>query len=185
MSWPDVCIPKSEGGLGLRRLTAWNATLCLRYIWLLFSSTTSLWASWHRFHHLQQSSFWEIQVSDSDSWVWKSLLKLRPLAERFITTEVGNGLQTHFWYDCWTPLGPIIKLLGDSGPRALRLPLNSLVADACSIDSWNLPATRSDNEVTLHAYLTTRTPPSLSSVPDIRFWLINGVKLKQCSASQT
>lgn len=42
-----------------------------------------------------------------------------------------------------------------------------------------------DNEVTLHAYLTTRTDPSLSSVPDVRFWLINGVKLKQYSASQT
>lgn len=42
-----------------------------------------------------------------------------------------------------------------------------------------------DNELTLHAYLTTRTDPSLSSVPDVRFWLINGVKLKQYSASQT
>ena len=60
VSWATVCLPKAEGGLGLRSLTAWNTTLCLRYIWLLFSEKVSLWSSWHRFHSLSHNSFWTI-----------------------------------------------------------------------------------------------------------------------------
>ncbi|WZZ65202.1 hypothetical protein YC2023_076572 [Brassica napus] len=112
VSWSIVCLPKAEGGLGLRRLTVWNTTLCLRYIWLLFSEKPSLWSSWRGYHNLRHNSFWTIQASDTDSGVWKSLLKLRPLAERFITCEVGNGLKASFWSDCWTPLGSLLKLLG-------------------------------------------------------------------------
>ena len=35
--WAAVCLPKAEGGLGLRRLLEWNKTLYLRLIWLLFN----------------------------------------------------------------------------------------------------------------------------------------------------
>lgn len=51
VAWDSVCLPKSEGGLGLRRLTNWNNTLCLRLIWLLFTSNTSLWVAWHKLHN--------------------------------------------------------------------------------------------------------------------------------------
>lgn len=37
VAWSGVCLPKNEGGLGLRRFREWNTTLCLRFIWLLFS----------------------------------------------------------------------------------------------------------------------------------------------------
>ncbi|XP_024009427.1 uncharacterized protein LOC112084509 [Eutrema salsugineum] len=43
VSWDIVCLPKIEGGLGLRRIVDWNRTLCLRLIWLLFSKSGSLW----------------------------------------------------------------------------------------------------------------------------------------------
>lgn len=47
-----ICLPKNEGGLGLRRFKIWNTTLCLRLIWLL-----SLWVAWHHHHHLQHTDF--------------------------------------------------------------------------------------------------------------------------------
>lgn len=37
VAWSDVCLPKDEGGVGLRRFAVWNTTLCLRFVWLLFA----------------------------------------------------------------------------------------------------------------------------------------------------
>lgn len=42
VAWKTVCLPKREGGLGLRSFSEWNKVLCLRFIWLLFSDTNSL-----------------------------------------------------------------------------------------------------------------------------------------------
>ena len=43
IAWDVVCTSKECGGLGLRRLTAWNKVLALKLIWLLFSAAGSLW----------------------------------------------------------------------------------------------------------------------------------------------
>ena len=91
VSWSTVCLPKCEGGLGLRRLTDWNSTLSLRFIWFLFSENVSLWTQWHKYHNIKASSFWELKESPRDSWTWKALLRLRPLAARFVKAFVGNG----------------------------------------------------------------------------------------------
>lgn len=54
VNWNKVCLPKPEGGLGLRKYRVWDKVLCLRFIWLLFANSDSLWAAWHNHHHLQQ-----------------------------------------------------------------------------------------------------------------------------------
>lgn len=126
-----------------------------------------------------------IQHNISDSWAWSSLLKLRPLAERFIACVVGNGKKAKFWFDAWTPLVPLIKLVGVAGPRRLRLPLTSTVADACSQTGWLLPSPRSEAELQLHTHLTLISLPSQSTVEDSYHWLTNGSSGRDYSASAT
>ena len=46
VSWDVVCLPKKEGGLGLRSLKAMNKVLTLNLLWRLTSSQPSLWAKW-------------------------------------------------------------------------------------------------------------------------------------------
>ncbi|KAL1189642.1 putative ribonuclease H protein [Cardamine amara subsp. amara] len=43
VSWEDLCFPKEEGGLGLRRLRDSSRVFALSLIWLLFSLSGSLW----------------------------------------------------------------------------------------------------------------------------------------------
>lgn len=150
VAWSTVCLPKKEGGLGLRRFSLWNTTLCLRLIWLLFSKSGSLWVAWHKHHHLRNSSFWTLNDHVNDYWTWKTLLKLRPLAERFVKCSVGNGKIASFWFDSCTPLGPLIKVLEEEGPRSSRIPLNAKVDDACMLAS-----PRSEQAMALHSHLTT------------------------------
>jgi len=49
VSWRDVCVPKEEGGLGLRSLEEANKVSCLKLIWRLLSSN-SLWVQWLRLY---------------------------------------------------------------------------------------------------------------------------------------
>nr|GEU36022.1 hypothetical protein [Tanacetum cinerariifolium] len=45
-SWEVVCLPKNEGGLGVRRLDLFNKALMVPYIWNLITRKESLWVKW-------------------------------------------------------------------------------------------------------------------------------------------
>lgn len=171
IAWTTVCLPKEEGGLGLRSFTVWNKVLCLRFIWLLLSKSPSLWVDWHWSTHLVGQSFWTITASPADSWAWTKLLDLRPLALQFCKSRLGNGLTASFWYDKWTPMGQLIEYIGQAGPRSLRIRKNAVVADAIEETNWLLPHPRSQQEVDLHAYLTTITLPLPVDVIDAYEWV--------------
>lgn len=135
-----------------RRLSVWNNNLYLRLIWLLFLGSGSLWVAWHNYHQkLSETSFWSLKGRSSDSWLWKSLVKLRHLASQFIKCNVGNGRTAWFWCDNWTPLGPLINLFGDQGPRSTRIRLSAKVGDACNDFGWKMAAPRSVQAESLHS----------------------------------
>lgn len=109
VSWTRVCLPKLEGGIGLRSFRKWNLTLMLRVIWLLFSGSDLLWVAWHRTYNCRSSyHFWSQEESPSHSLNWRCIFRLRELASNFLISEVKNGFNTSFWFDNWCPLGPLI-----------------------------------------------------------------------------
>ncbi|KAG7564158.1 Reverse transcriptase zinc-binding domain [Arabidopsis suecica] len=185
IAWSGVCLPKKEGGVGLRRFAAWNTTLCLRFIWLLFADNDSLWAKWHLFHHIKNKSLWEIDESSRDPWTWKMLLRLRQYAVKFLIADVRNGKNVSFWHDSWTPLGPLFSLFGNEGPRSLSIPYSAKVADACNDDGWILSSPRSDLAVSLHAHLTTIPLPSQVQDKDTFCWIVDGFKCRGFSSPKT
>lgn len=113
------------------------------------------------------------------------MLNLRPLARPFITCTVQSGNMASFWFDHWTPLGPLLDTLGVNWPRALRIPLHATVLEATGAGLWRLPSPRSDEAVSLHAYLTTIEVPSENQGPDYYSWTVEGLKLQSFSSSKT
>ena len=101
----------------MRDLTLWNKTLCLKLFWLLFCEEESLLAAWTKSHRMKDISIWSIDENKQSSWIWKSILKLRPLAERFLRCHIGQGNKASFSFDHWSPLGPLIKLVAPAGQR--------------------------------------------------------------------
>lgn len=69
VSWSTMCLPKDEGGIGLKNFKLWNITLLLHLAWLLFSGSSSLWVAWHCHHNCPTSySFWSQSESPLMSW---------------------------------------------------------------------------------------------------------------------
>ncbi|GJY21345.1 reverse transcriptase domain-containing protein [Tanacetum coccineum] len=91
VSWEVVCLPKDEGGLGVRRLDHFNKALMISHIWKLLSLKESLWVRWIHAYKLKGRSFWDIPYRGTMSWGWRKILQLRPLVREFFWHNIGDG----------------------------------------------------------------------------------------------
>ena len=75
-AWADMCCPKEEGGMGIRKLKDVNLAAGIRLVWRLCTSD-SLWAQWMKAHHLQYKHINKTSsnVLDSGSRKWICNLK--------------------------------------------------------------------------------------------------------------
>ncbi|KAG7530875.1 Reverse transcriptase zinc-binding domain [Arabidopsis thaliana x Arabidopsis arenosa] len=90
-----------------------------------------------------------------------------------------------FWFDSWTPLGPLYNCFGSSGPSSLRVPLNATVSDVCNHQGWIIANPRSDQGVSLQIHLSTIALPSDDSGPDEFDWVVENKICKGFSSAKT
>ena len=62
MSWNTVCLPKAEGGLGVKDMLSWNRACVLKNIWSIITQAGSLWIAWVNAYILRGRSFWQVQI---------------------------------------------------------------------------------------------------------------------------
>ncbi|GKG11152.1 hypothetical protein Tco_0342552, partial [Tanacetum coccineum] len=77
VAWEVVCLPKKEGGLGIRRLEVFNKALIASHIWSLLSNKESLWIKWIHTYKLNGCTLWEISLRGKMSWGWRKILQDR------------------------------------------------------------------------------------------------------------
>lgn len=62
VAWDALCMPKGEGGLGLRKLVDWNEAAILRHLWYLFNRSGSLWVAWVHTNLIKGRNFWLLKI---------------------------------------------------------------------------------------------------------------------------
>ncbi|GJR51089.1 reverse transcriptase domain-containing protein [Tanacetum coccineum] len=92
VAWELVCLPKDEGGLGIRRLEHFNSALLVSHIWNLLSLKESLWVKWVHAYKLNGRNFWDVPIRGNMSWSWQKILQLRPSIREFIWRKIGLAL---------------------------------------------------------------------------------------------
>lgn len=112
-------------------------------------------------------------------------MRLREVAECFIECNIGNGKDASFWFDNWTPFGPLIKFIGSNGPRDLRVALNAKVSDASNSIGWTIADPRSDQALCLHIHLTSISLPSDAQGRDTYAWVVDNKNCNGFSSSIT
>ncbi|GKB51179.1 hypothetical protein Tco_0901932 [Tanacetum coccineum] len=86
VAWDVVCLPKQEGGLGVRRLDHFNKALMVSHVWKLLSLKESLWRE-------------------------ETLLALRPLIGSLFSRVFGDGKTTSIWFDKWCVASPLSNII--------------------------------------------------------------------------
>ncbi|GJZ67367.1 hypothetical protein Tco_0630607 [Tanacetum coccineum] len=129
VSWESICLPKREGGLGLRSLEIFNRALMTTHIWNILTNKESLWVRWIHMYKLRGRSLWEVQPKSTMSWGWRKILELREHVRPFIWAAMGNGQKTSLWYDQWCLQSPLIRYLSPRDISRAGHNLQTCVAD--------------------------------------------------------
>ncbi|XP_020249670.1 uncharacterized protein LOC109827119 [Asparagus officinalis] len=90
INWNDVCLPKKEGGLGLRKIDDLSQAAALKLIWRLLTSNT-LWASWMQGRYIKGNNFWDTTSNLLDSGTWKHLSNTKVKALECISLTPSNA----------------------------------------------------------------------------------------------
>nr|GEX00960.1 hypothetical protein [Tanacetum cinerariifolium] len=112
-AWEVFCLPKREGGLGIRRLEMFNKALITSHIWSLLLNKESLWVKWIHSYKLNGHSFWEIPIKGRMSWGWRKILQIRNLVRPFIWFRIEDGSKASAWFDKWYPVGPLEDIISN------------------------------------------------------------------------
>ncbi|WZZ52529.1 hypothetical protein YC2023_052636 [Brassica napus] len=171
VSWSDLCRPKAEGGLGIRLLEEYQEVFRLKRTWNYLSNNNSLWVGWVKNNVFHWSSFWVMADTPRFPPAIRSMIQLKPQLTNLLRCVLGNGETASFWYDSWTPLGPLIDLVGHGGRSTMRIREDTRVCEAVRDGEWYLPGARSDARQQMQIILTTIQPPAASDEPDKYLWI--------------
>ncbi|GJT36586.1 putative RNA-directed DNA polymerase, eukaryota, reverse transcriptase zinc-binding domain protein [Tanacetum coccineum] len=167
VAWNQICLPNSEGGLGIRSLETFNKALMTMHIWNIVSNKESLWVRCILTYKLRGRSFWDIPLKADISWGWRKILKLRDTVRPFIKTKIGDGSKTLVWFDNWCALSPLIRFLAPREITNEGFNMQSKVANLVVNNAWIWP----------HAWLlkapnigTIPAPNLVVHVPDVTRW---------------
>ncbi|XP_048605414.1 uncharacterized protein LOC125582968 [Brassica napus] len=184
VAWEDLCYPKEEGGLGIRKLRDSSTVFALNLIWRLFTQARSLWVSWIQEYLLRQNSFWDIKEDNKGSWMWRKILKLRPLAYQFIRFEARDGNTAFFWFDDWLQMGRLIDITGPVGTCHLGIARNARLKGAVLHSRWNIRGLRNRYFHALYDRIQTEPVPNDCSGNDVILWKHDDDTYRPCFSSR-
>lgn len=110
VAWKDVCLPKREGGLGIKQLEVWNNAAISKYIWrLLHSNASDIWVTWAKMR-LREANLWAASIPQDCAWSWRKILGLGRKLREVMSIQIGDGIQSSLFYDSWLPGGrPVMR----------------------------------------------------------------------------
>lgn len=76
VAWRHVCLPKVEGGLGLRDIRSWNKALLAKTLWNIHLKKDTLWIKWVNELFLHGNSIWEWVPKADSPPIFKNLAEL-------------------------------------------------------------------------------------------------------------
>ncbi|XP_074347029.1 uncharacterized protein LOC141685850 [Apium graveolens] len=101
VAWNVICLPREEGGLGLKNMAEWNKAQLIHHLIKVITRSKSLWATWVNSTVLKHGHFWTISIPTDCSWIWRKVLKFRSMALQFLNYSVGSGDSFSLWFDPW------------------------------------------------------------------------------------
>lgn len=124
---------------------------------MLFFRAGSIWVAWFIENILsgEVSNLWTLKEKQTHSSTTKQILRVRDLVYNWIKIVPGDGRSIRFWSDNWSPFGNLRTYLQLPHNRSLGIRPNSSLRSLYDQERWLLPHPRSEEQLSLHAYLST------------------------------
>ncbi|XP_071719366.1 uncharacterized mitochondrial protein AtMg00310-like [Rutidosis leptorrhynchoides] len=166
VKWAIVCLPKVEGGLGIKRLKEWNVALMTSHIWRLITNPQSLWVQWINTYRLKGHNFWNYPEVAGVSVGWRKRISIRDQVCYHFIHEIGDETHTSAWYDVWCDVGPLEKFITSREIHCDGFNILTIVKDIMSVDGWAWPS----YWLSKYPQLQLIQRPSISDKADVIKW---------------
>ncbi|XP_062118209.1 uncharacterized protein LOC133831814 [Humulus lupulus] len=80
IAWDHLCLSKTAGGLGFRRILDWNEAAIGKYVWDIAKKKDNLFVKWINSVYIANRSWWDYSCPLDCSWYWKRIVAVK---ERF------------------------------------------------------------------------------------------------------
>lgn len=100
VAWNDICLPRKEGGLGLKQLRAWNYAAMGKLPWRIHCRDDDIWFHWVNCK-LKGRNIWQIVIPSDCAWSWRKLLQIRNVFRKYMQVQIGDGRECSLFYDHW------------------------------------------------------------------------------------
>ena len=102
VTWKKVCLPKKEGGLGIKYPHDMNQSLGAKILWRLCTGEPAWWKSALHKNYMagkRNKCIDNLNLSKVGSPVWELCKKTNSLIKDNMYWITGNGKKNRLWYD--------------------------------------------------------------------------------------
>jgi hypothetical protein len=110
VNWDKLCLPKSQGGLGLRDPGKLNQVMGAKIWWRWLKNPAAAWAQlWKQKYapHIPEDQVIRLNNHIQGSNIWNTAWQNRTLVQHHAFWEVRDGGSALFWTDSWQQLKPL------------------------------------------------------------------------------
>lgn len=170
IAWEKLCEPKSNGGLGMRDMVAFNKALLAKQCWRIMTSPNSLMVRILKKKYFPNCDFMSASNSSPSSYTWRSILAARDILKRGVRWVVGNGESIDIWKDPWVPTVPgfkvqpqhsdndkpqlVSELIDQNGPKWREEVIEEYFNPQDAREIWKIPIPQHDNADILRWHYT-------------------------------
>ena len=101
LSWDKLCMPKTLGGLGFKRLREFNLAMLSKQALTLIKHPHLLVSGVLKARYFPNSDFFGSTLGYSLSFIWQSIWSTKDLMAISCSFRVGDGVSISVWNDAW------------------------------------------------------------------------------------
>ncbi|KAK4381236.1 putative ribonuclease H protein [Sesamum angolense] len=98
-----MCRSKKDGGMGFRKLHAFNLAMLTKQGWRILNNPDLLVSQILKARYFPNDEFLNAKKRSNISFTWRSILVARPIIERGVRWRIGDVRKVRAWKDPWIP----------------------------------------------------------------------------------
>lgn len=169
VNWNEMCLPKNQGGCGIKSLKDQNEAFLVKLAVSLISEPSKLWVQVLRGKYGWGRSTMYSFKTKSTSHTWRSIARVWPTTQLNLSWIMGNGTTIRFWRDDWVgEMGPLQHLTYADIPAAeSELSLCEFVDGT---GQWQLHRFQHLLPPNLNLQILATRPPLAQDAEDLCYW---------------